>query len=103
MPEEIFIIVVVAIVAGTVTSLARIFVKARRDESGGSAQGSSLTSSELRQLLLEAVEEGTQPLAARVERLEEQLAERPALPSPPEAHRTLPGASEERAGSPRSL
>ncbi len=86
MPEEIVAIIIIAIVAGTITGVIKQILQYKRDtklQQGGvaNAQG-GVTTSELKGLLREAVEEATAPLVDEVERLREQMArlERPALP-----------------------
>ena len=81
MPEEIFIIIVVAILAGTFTTTVKLILNhlkdQRRDASAGTASG-GVTTSELEALMRRAVAEANAPLLARIEDLEEQ---RQALPT----------------------
>lgn len=74
MPEEVLIIVVVAIIAGTFSSVVRqIFGYLQSRNSKPGASGASLTTSELQRLMRAAVEEGTASLEARLDGLEEKL------------------------------
>ena len=76
MPEEIFVIVVVAIIAGTILPIAKLFFGyASSRQQQRTPAGSSLTTSELAQLVREAVEEGTARLEARFDALERRMDE----------------------------
>ena len=98
MDDEIFIVVVVAIIAGTVmiTTLIRSILAyaSRKDRPSGE---SSLSMSELEAMLHRAVESGTEPLAARLDALEDRLLDAPHEPTVQEAF-----DAEERASVPRS-
>ena len=87
MPEEIAVIVIVAIACGTASSIIRSifsYLKAREQQPAG--RGSSLTTSELEAMLRQVVEEAVQPLGDRVARIEDRLAAPGLLPeAPPEA------------------
>ena len=78
MPEEILIIVIVSILAGTSMSLIRMILGHReRTSLKGSVQGASMTTSELERMMKRAVEEATEPLARKVEELELASSKRP--------------------------
>lgn len=82
MPDEIFVLMVIALGGGLVLGLvSQIFTfvkwKIERESSGGAAEQSSLTTSELEKMMRRAVEEATQPLVDRVESLEDELALHP--------------------------
>ena len=82
MQEEIMIIAVVSIIAGTLmiaSIIKSIFGYAKSRNQQGSAPGSSLTTSELERLVRTAVEEATEPLHAKIDRLEARLDETPLL------------------------
>jgi len=75
MPEEILIIVLVSIFSGTAISLLRMVLGYReRRGTRGTAQGSSLTTSELERMMRRAVEEATAPLVKKLEDLEFEMA-----------------------------
>jgi hypothetical protein len=87
MPEEIFVIIMFSMFVGMVLGTVRMVLNykqarldARSPHPALSPADNSLTTSELQHLLRKAVEEGTRPLVARIEALEEALAEPPALP-----------------------
>lgn len=93
MPDEIFVLSVVAIVMSAVTIMvmAKIIAgylrarhEAKRPASGG------VTTSELEAVMRRAVEEGTRPLLVRIDDLEDRIAEQDRLPEP--ARRRLPEA-----------
>ena len=108
MPEEIVVIVVVAILAGTVSTIVKSvtgYLKSKN--AAGTASGSSLTASELKTLLRSAVDEALEPLAARVERIERRLeggeAEMPLLDEPrDELLDEIDAGAEEDAGPVRA-
>lgn len=75
MPEEILIIVIVSILAGTTMSFVRLVLGYKeRTSTKGISQGASMTTSELERIMKKAVEEATEPLAKKVEDLEFELA-----------------------------
>lgn len=82
MPEEIMIIIVLGIIAGTVTSLAKIIVGYLQSRSGAPARGEGVTTRELEAVMRRAVEDATQPLLARIDDLEDRLVEQERLPEP---------------------
>ncbi len=81
MPDEVFVIILVAILAGTmmVAGIARSIFKYLSSRHQPIQAGSSLTAGELERLLREAVEEATAPLAAQIDALERRLLEAPPL------------------------
>lgn len=85
MPFEIFVIVIVAIIAGTVSGIVKQALNYKRETRGirPSQEGSSLTTSELRRMLEEVVAEATAPLAEQVKALERRLEAEHRLPSGP--------------------
>ena len=92
MPEEIAVIAILAIIMGTITVIAvtRSVVGYLRDKNSVSQDG--VGTGELRQLMLEAVEEATAPLYERIDVLEERLQKRQLPQAPPE--RQLPEGDE---------
>ena len=74
MEGEIFIITIVAIVAGTtmITTIAKAIIGAFRQKSV-SEDNPSLTTSELERMLRDVVGEATAPLQAQIESLEARL------------------------------
>ncbi|MDZ4698739.1 MAG: hypothetical protein SH809_03440 [Rhodothermales bacterium] len=84
--EPVFI---VAIVFGTLLAMTKMSIdharwklsnRQRPELPAGSASGDSLTTSELRQLIEQAVEHANQPLRQRIDELEEELVVRRTLP-----------------------
>lgn len=74
MPEQIMIIVVVAIIAGTVSSIARaVLGVGKAAVQNKAAQGSSLTTGELKKMLQEVVEESNARMETRFDSLEARL------------------------------
>lgn len=75
MPEEVFLIVMTAIAAGTLTSIVKLVVNylQGRDVKSRSNQGSSLTTSELQRIIEETVQRAIEPLAGKIDRLEYRL------------------------------
>lgn len=77
MPEELVIITVISIIAGSITmvSLAKMLFGYLRAKAGvtGKTSTSSLTTSELEMMLRRVVEEANEPLRERVEILEASL------------------------------
>lgn len=78
MEDEIFIVVVVAIICTTImiTTIIRSVFAAAARKSKPAASGSSLSMRELEALLRQVVEETTEPLADRLEALEDRLEAR---------------------------
>ncbi|MEZ4700160.1 MAG: hypothetical protein R2834_07500 [Rhodothermales bacterium] len=73
MPEEIFIIVIVSILAGTFSGIVKMvlaFMRERQTAGAGHATGDTLTQSELSRMIEEAVRKATSDLSHRVEALE---------------------------------
>ena len=86
MPEEIAIIIVISILAGTFSGILRMILnykKARMGITGGTRSDASMTTSELERLLFKVVEEATEPLMQRIDDLEllleKQTQEAPRL------------------------
>lgn len=77
MQEEIFFIVMTAIIAGTVmvSSIVRSIFKflSSKNQPVSSAAGGSLKASELEAMLRNAVEEATAPLVNKIDVLEQRL------------------------------
>ncbi len=73
MPEEILMIILVSIFAGTSISIIRMVLGYReRRGTRGTAPGSSLTTSELEKMMRRAVEQATAPLVQKlVEKMED--------------------------------
>ncbi len=79
MQEEVVVIVMTAIIAGTLmvaTFMRGIFkyLTSRHQPVVREAGGESLTAGELERLLREAVEDAVAPLVDKIERLEERLS-----------------------------
>ncbi|MDZ4698737.1 MAG: hypothetical protein SH809_03430 [Rhodothermales bacterium] len=76
MPEEIFIIIVVSILAGTFSGIVKMvleFMKMRQGTLPSGSAADSMTASELERLLEKAVRQGTTKLSERLEAIEERL------------------------------
>ena len=74
MPEEIMIIIIVSIIAGTISSIVRsIMGVAKARAQSPATPGSSLTTSELQRMLQAAVAEGNTRIEARFDELEARL------------------------------
>jgi len=83
MPKEVVIIVVVAIIAGTISSIMKhIFSYAKARVREQPREGSSLTTSELQRMLQAAVAEGNARLEERFDLLEARLARLEKAESP---------------------
>ena len=73
MPEEIFIIIIIAIGAGTLSGIfAQLFgyLKSRAPKSTSDA---SMTTSELEGMIQNWIREATRPLVSRLDKIEERL------------------------------
>jgi hypothetical protein len=79
MPEEIVAIIIISILAGTISGIIKqvLEYKKTRNLARSDSSGSSLTTSELVELLRESVEQATEPLYERMTRIEERLDRRP--------------------------
>ena len=73
MPEEIAIIAVVAIIGGTLSAIVKHVLEYLKSREPRSVERSSMTTSELQALLRSSVMEATEPLAARLEKLEQKV------------------------------
>ncbi len=74
MPEEILVIILVSILAGTTVSIIRMVLGYReRRSTRGAAPGSSLTTSELEKMMRRAVEQATAPLVQKLVKKMEDL------------------------------
>lgn len=87
MPEEIFIIIVVAIVAGTLSGIISQFFSYLKSRGPKTAEGHSMTTSELEGMIQKWIREATKPLVDRIERMEEHL-DMDALPAKNQAGNT---------------
>ncbi|NND70283.1 MAG: hypothetical protein HKN43_01760 [Rhodothermales bacterium] len=77
MPEEILIIVVVAILSGTllgVVSNIRQYLEAKNNLGENSTRGASLKTSELESMMERAAQNAVQPIVRRIENLEAVVA-----------------------------
>ena len=86
MPEEVFIIVVIAILAGTFSGVVKMiieYLKSRQSVPNAHAKSGALTSSELERLIVSAVERANQSLADRLEAIEDRLDSASMLEAPP--------------------
>lgn len=73
MPEEVFIIVVVAILAGTFSGVIKTIVGYLRERDRKTGGDNSLTTSELKQIVADTVAEATAPLEDRFAMLERRM------------------------------
>ncbi len=75
MPEEIFIIIALSILSGTVLAMVKSVLnyKSSKHQHVEHTTGASLTTSELERLMQGAVEKATAPLAAQIDALERRL------------------------------
>lgn len=76
MPEEVVAIVIIAIIAGTLSGLVKQILEYKKSKHAArstGSEGASLTTSELRRLMQAAVEEGNLSLEARFDELEARL------------------------------
>jgi hypothetical protein len=90
MPEEIMIIAVMGILAGTITSIIRMVLTHREKTMGvrkgeskrsqSSTGSSSLTTSELERMLHRVVRKATDPLNDRLDEIEDRLDAPATLP-----------------------
>jgi hypothetical protein len=104
MPFEIFVIIIVAISAGTLSGIVKQVVsyKQQKDlQSGVTGEQGGVTTSELRQLMQDAVEDATEPLLDRMARLENRLEDTGHLP-PADASLLLEEGEHEAAEERRS-
>ena len=77
MPEEILIIVIFSIAAGTLLSLVRMFLGYQERKCGAvGRQGSSMTIHELEAMMRRAVPQATSSLEKKIENLEFEVATR---------------------------
>lgn len=75
MPEEILIITLFAIAAGTLISVLKIFMGFReRKRTVGGHRDSSMTTSELERMMRRAVTEASKPMMDKIEDLEFELS-----------------------------
>ncbi len=72
MPEEIFVIIVVAICAGTFMSVVGMMINYLKTRSP-QATGNSMTTSELEGMIQKWISEATQPLMERLNDLEDRF------------------------------
>ena len=79
MPEEVAVVVVIAIIFGTISSIVKYTAKMKYSNRTSGAE-SGVTTSELRALLREAVDEATLPLRAEIEELRDELRASRGLP-----------------------
>lgn len=82
MPEELVVIALLSIMCGTgvIIAISKMIVGYLRDKNVGAPDGASLTESQLRRLVQEAVEDAVAPLLAQLEAQEER--DRPLLEEP---------------------
>lgn len=73
MPEEIFALIIITMALGTGIAIASMIFAYLRDRNKTQATGNSMTSSELRHIIQDAVKDATDPLQARIEELEDQF------------------------------
>lgn len=95
MPEEIMAIIIIAIIAGTITSLTKLILSHREKTAGyrsgvgkaEQAESGSLTTSELERMLDRVVKKATNPILDRLEDLEDRLEQVPPLALPEKGER----------------
>ncbi|SRR5690554_4456434 len=110
MPFEIMVIIIVAIVAGTLGGISKQFLAYLQNRQSSGRGESTLTTSGLQKIVQESVERANQPLLEKIERLEKRLnaAESRRLPAHEETERTdlldrgLLASSDEPEPAPRS-
>lgn len=88
MPFEIMVIIIVAIVAGTLGGIAKQFLTYMQSRQSPGRAESTLTTSGLQRIVEESVERANLPLLEKIERLEKRLnapeARRPSSHEDPE-------------------
>lgn len=80
MPEEIFVIAIVAIISGSIviTSVTKMIVNTiRGKQKPAQLPESSMTTSQLQKMLTKAITEAQAPLHAQIEELERRIDEIP--------------------------
>lgn len=92
MPEEVAVVLVVAIIAGSVSSVIKQAIKARSSRKASATDAGGITMSELRAMMRDAVEEATLPLRAEIEDLKDEVRAARGLPP---AQEKLLGAFED--------
>lgn len=85
MPQEIFWIVIVAILAGTFSGVVKTVIGYLQSNPGKSDPKGSLTESQLRSLIESSVEQSIAPLAGRLDSIDRHLDR--ALEAPPDRPR----------------
>lgn len=72
MPEEVFVLLVLAVMSFFGLTMTSMILRHRRKQRGsaGSSAESSMTTSELESMMRRAVEDATAPLASKIEDLE---------------------------------
>ncbi len=82
MPEEIFIIIIVAILAGTFSGVVKQVLNYLQSRNGAPVRASSgetsMTTSELESMIQKWVGESTRPLIDRLDRIETHIGAAPA-------------------------
>ena len=76
MPEEIFVIIIVAIAAGTfsgVVSQVIGYLKSRQPQQSLSSSDASMTTSELEGMIQKWIREANRPIADRLDLIEQRL------------------------------
>lgn len=96
MPDEIFWIVIISILAGTFASVVKSIINYLNSRPGGSGEKGSLTESQLRTLIEASVDRSISPLAGRLESIERRMER--ALDPPSEQARLA--SHDEDAGVP---
>lgn len=92
MPDEVFVIVVVAILAGTFTSVVKLIIGYLQSRRGEPAGKGSLTESQLRRMIEESVDASMKTLDRRFDTVESRLNR--LVEAPPERRR-LPSAEDD--------
>ena len=73
MPEEIFIIIIVGIIAGTLSGIVAQFFGYLKTKAPKTSSEASMTTSELEAMIQKWIGEATRPLVSRLDKIEEHL------------------------------
>ncbi len=85
MPYEIFVIVVIAILAGTFSSVVKMIIGYLQSKRGANGEQGSLTESQLRRMIESSIDDSIKPLEKRFDTIEDRLNH--VLEAPPEQRR----------------
>ncbi len=73
MPEEVFVIVLIGIIAGTLSRITTQFFNYLKSKGSKATSDASMTTSELEGMIQKWIVEATRPLVDRLENIEEKL------------------------------